>query len=315
MRRIMITLAAIGIVACQPADEGGDAAGPEASEPESRDDRALRGDTLWSISQGQRPDSRLTSVLAAQPDEVRARYQYRHPQETLEFFEIEPGMTVVEALPGAGWYTKLLLPYIGSDGHLIGADYALEMWPLFGFYSEEQLDAKKTWVADFTADATEWAGDVGARVSAFALGSLPEQMHGTADRVLFIRALHNLSRFDSQGGYLTKAIANAYDILTPGGIVGVVQHQAPDEMSDEWADGSHGYLKKERVIAFMENGGFEYLGEIGINYNHNDKPGEEDIVWRLAPSFATSRDNPELRAELAKIGESNRMTLKFRKPM
>ena len=39
----------------------------------------------------------LASVLAAQPEETQARYPYRHPQETLAFFGIEPGMTVVEA--------------------------------------------------------------------------------------------------------------------------------------------------------------------------------------------------------------------------
>jgi predicted methyltransferase len=61
-------------------------------------------------------DGKLATVLAAQPDEAKARYQYRHPQETIEFFGIEPGMTVVEGLPGGGWYTKVLLPYLGSEG-------------------------------------------------------------------------------------------------------------------------------------------------------------------------------------------------------
>ena len=64
---------------------------------------------------------KLAAVLAAQPDEAKARYEYRHPQETIEFFGIEPGMTVVEGLPGGGWYSKILLPYLGSDGHLVGA--------------------------------------------------------------------------------------------------------------------------------------------------------------------------------------------------
>jgi predicted methyltransferase len=306
MLRIIITVAALAVVACQPADGPGDVAEQEIPEQEPVDGAA----TVFASNGSER----LASVLAAQSEEFRARYRYRHPQETLEFFEVEPGMTVVEALPGGGWYTKVLLPYLGLDGHLIGADYAEDMWPLFGFYSEEQLEAKKTWIADFIAGAEEWRGDDSAGVSAFVLGSLPGEMHGTADRFLFIRALHNLSRFEGQGEYLTKAIGNAYDILKPGGIVGVVQHQAPDEMSDEWAGGSRGYLKKKRVIALLEGGGFEYLGEIGINHNHNDKPGEEDIVWRLSPSFATSRDNPQLKAELAAIGESNRMTLKFRKP-
>lgn len=304
MHRTMITLAVVGIAACQPADDRGDTAAPETSEHEAVGSAVVAGNS----------SERLASVLAAQPEEVRARYRYRHPQETLEYFEVEPGMTVVEALPGAGWYTKLLLPYLGSEGQLIGADYALDMWPLFGFYDEEYLKAKNTWIAQFTAAAEEWRGDDAAGIAAFVLGSLPEEMHGTADRVLFIRALHNLQRFENQGGYLTAALGDAYDVLKPGGIVGIVQHQAPDDMPDEWADGNRGYLKKERVIAFMENAGFDYLGETGINHNHKDKPGAEDIVWRLAPTFASSRDNPELQAELAAIGESHRMTLKFRKP-
>lgn len=257
---------------------------------------------------------RLASVLAAQPEETQARYQYRHPQETLEFFGIEPGMAVVEALPGRGWYTKILLPYLGQSGHVWGADYSLDMYPLFGFFSEEQLEAKKTWTTDFTTGAEEWAGEEGACVSAWVFGEMPEAAAGQADAVLFIRALHNLARFEGQGGYLTAALQNAYDILKPGGVVGVVQHQAREEMPGEWANGSKGYLKKSFVIERMEEAGFEFVAESDINQNPKDQPAESDIVWRLPPSLATSRDNPELKAELTAIGESNRMTLKFRKP-
>jgi len=257
---------------------------------------------------------RLSSVLAAQPEETQARYPYRHPQETLEFFGIEPGMTLVEALPGGGWYTKLLLPYLGNDGHLIGADYAREMYPLFGFFSEEQLKEKDTWIEDFTTDAKEWSGEDGARVAAFEFGSMPDEFKGQADVVLFIRALHNLARFEAEGAYLSAALQNAFDALKPGGIVGVVQHQAPDSMSDEWASGSHGYLKRDFLVARMEAAGFEFVAGSDINLNEKDQPGEEDIVWRLPPSLATSREDPELKAELEAIGESNRMTLKFRKP-
>ena len=78
----------------------------------------------------------LAAVLAEQPDTVKARFEYRHPQQTLEFFGIAPGMTVVEALPGGGWYTKVLLPYVGPKGRLIGVDYAPDMWPLFGFFGD-----------------------------------------------------------------------------------------------------------------------------------------------------------------------------------
>ena len=300
MNRIFAVTALLALVSC-----GGERA-PEAEAP-AGEPEAQPG------APAARPDE-LAAVLDAQPDEVKARYQYRHPKATLEFFGIEPGMTVVEALPGGGWYTKLLLPYLGEKGQLIGADYPLEMWPNFPFMTPERLEAKETWVADWTAEADGWrqAGD--ARVAAFQMGEMPDSMDGTADAVLFIRALHNLARFEDTGGYLTTAIDDAYRVLKPGGIVGVVQHQARENMPDAWADGSNGYLKESFVIARFKSAGFQFEGTSGVNANEKDRPTESDIVWRLPPSLQTSRDNPELEAEMREIGESNRMTLKFRKP-
>lgn len=266
------------------------------------------------VHAGGADSERLASVLAAQPPEVQARYAWRHPQETLEFFGIAPGMTVVEALPGSGWYTKILLPYLGREGRLIGADYSGDMYPLFGFFSEEQLKKKETWAQDFPAEAAEWAGDDGAAVGAFVLGSMPGDMKGQADAVLFVRALHNLARFEKDGGFLTAALQDAFDALKPGGIFGVVQHQARDNMADDWAGGQNGYLKQDFVIGRLEQAGFEFVGASDVNQNPKDQPGEQDIVWRLPPSLVTSRENPELKVEMEAIGESNRMTLKFRKP-
>ncbi len=257
---------------------------------------------------------RLASVLAAQPEETQARYEFRHPQETLEFFGIAPGMTVMEALPGTGWYSKILLPYLGGEGQLIGADYSMDMYPLFGFFNEEWLAEHATWATDFPAGAAEWAGEDGAGVTAFVFGKMPEEMKGTADAVLLVRALHNLARFEKDGGFLTAALTDVRDVLRPGGIVGVVQHEARPDRPDDWAGGQNGYLKRDFVIAKMQEFGFEYVGSSDINQNEKDQAGEGDIVWRLPPSLSTSRENPELRAELEAIGESNRMTLKFRKP-
>jgi len=253
--------------------------------------------------------------LNSQPEEVQARYKYRHPQETLEFFGIEPGMTVVEGLPGGGWYTKLLLPYLGKDGHLVGADYALEIWPNFPFGTEEFVETRRTWTTDWTADAEGWRDEDSATIAAFVFGSMPASMAGTADAVFFARVLHNLANFEEEGGFLTAALADVYTVLKPGGTFGVVQHQARDEMSDEFADGSHGYLKKAFVIAAAEQAGFEFVAESDMNANAKDRPSAEDIVWRLPPTLATSADNAELKATMEAIGESNRMTLKFRKPM
>ena len=259
---------------------------------------------------------KLTAVLAAQPDDVKARYEYRHPQETIEFFGIEPGMTVVEGLPGGGWYTKILLPYLGSAGHLIGANYPLDLYENFAFATEEFMAEMSQWLETWPAGAEEWRGEDGASVDAFWFGSMPEEMQGTADAVFFVRMLHNTWRFQSEGkgDYLDVALNDAYKVLKPGGILGVVQHHARDDVSDEWANGSHGYMKKQFVIDRVVAAGFELVAESDINANDKDQPSDDDIVWRLPPTYATSRDDPELKAKLQAVGESNRMTLKFRKP-
>ncbi|NNF15668.1 MAG: class I SAM-dependent methyltransferase, partial [Gammaproteobacteria bacterium] len=233
--------------------------------------------------------SRLDAILAAQPEKTKARFQYRHPRETLEFFGIAPGMTVVEALPGGGWYSKILIPYLGSEGMLIGADYSQAMYPKFGFFTDEQLKAKETWVRDWTAEASGWSSGDAATVRAFAFGAMPADLAGTADAVLFIRALHNLHRFENDGGFLTAALADAYRVLKFGGIVGIVQHRAPENTSAASTTGSRGYLKTSDLMAFMEKAGFEYVDASEINANPKDQATESEVVWRLPPTLFTSR--------------------------
>ncbi len=303
MHKYITLLLAVALAACQPATES--TTEPEAdataAEPAAAEARAAEGD-------------RLADLLAAQPEEVQARYEYRNPQETLEFFGIEPGMTVVEGLPGGGWYTKLLLPYLGEEGRLIGANYAMDLWPKFSFATEEFLERQSTWADDFPTSADEWRGEGGATVAAFNFGAMPDDMAGTADVVFLARVLHNAARFSADRDFLGEIMADSYKVLKPGSTLGIVQHHARDDMSDEFADGSHGYLKKGFVIAAAEAAGFEFVAESDINANPLDQPAEDDIVWRLPPGLRTSQDNPELKAELKAVGESNRMTLKFRKP-
>ncbi len=257
---------------------------------------------------------RLSTVLEAQPDTTKARYKYRNPQATLKFFGIKPGMKVVEVLPGGGWYTKILLPYLGKDGHLVGMDYAQKMWKHFPFASEQFLERKTIWVDTWTRDATAWRTDDSAKVSAAKYAEIPAALKGTADAVLFIRALHNFARHDSKGGYVKEAMKETYDLLKPGGLVGIVQHAALEDRPDKWADGDAGYLKKSYVMKIMKDHGFEFVGESDINANPKDQAKEGDIVWRLPPSVRGSDDDPVKRAEVLEIGESNRMTLLFRKP-
>lgn len=257
----------------------------------------------------------LDAILAAGDEKAQARYQFRHPKETLEFIGIKPGMKVIEALPGGGWYSKILLPYLGSAGELVGVDYDLDMWQYFGgFATAELIEEKKSWVETWTADAMTWRDENSATVSAYQFGNQPESLKGTVDAVLFIRALHNVARFEDKGAYLSNAIKESYDALKPGGIVGVVQHQAREDRPDEWANGSNGYLKQSMLIEKFTAQGFEFVEASEINANLKDLANEGDFVWRLPPSLSGSEGDEDKLTAMQAIGESNRMTLKFRKP-
>jgi predicted methyltransferase len=310
MRNIVILSVALALWGCdQSPPPDAETVAPAEYAPAAEEAREASDTAPAEDASG-----RLDATLDAQSDEVKARYEYRNPKETLEFFGIEPGMTVVEALPGEGWYSQILVPYLGSEGRLIGANYAHAMWPEFGFFGQDFIDSMETWTTDWPQQAEAWRGDDGAKVEAFEFGSMPDELAGQADAVLLIRALHNLARFETNGGFLTTALEDVDRILKPGGIVGVVQHEARPDMPDEWASGNAGYLKKQFVIDLFTEAGFEFVDESDVNQNPDDQPTTDDVVWRLPPSYQTSGDDAELRASMDEIGESNRMTLKFRKP-
>lgn len=257
--------------------------------------------------------AKLDAVLAAQPEEIKARYDQRHPKETLEFFGVQPGMTVVDTLPGPVWYTGILLEYLGPQGKVIAADYSAEMWTKFGDYSPDPKE-KQNWPADTVAKLNEKRGPESPAVGAFQYGSVPDELAGTVDVVLMVRAVHHFLRLEDQGGYMTQALADLKKLLKPGGIVGVEAHRAPESHSDASAKGDRGYVKQSAVIAAFQKAGFELVDQSEINANPKDQPSESDVVWRLPPTLATSKGNPELEAQMKAIGETDRMTLKFRKP-
>ncbi len=258
--------------------------------------------------------AKLEAVLAAQNADFKVRYAFRHPEQTLRFFNIKPGMIVAEILPGGGWYSRILAPYIGPEGTLIGVDYSVDMFRNFDWANADFLANRQKWGKEWQAKSAQWVGGPLAKLQAYSLATVPGSVDGTVDSVLFIRALHNLSRFEAKGGYRTQALKRAYEMLKPGGTLGIVQHQVGEDRASDWADGSRGYLKKSDLIQWVQAMGFELVAESAINENPLDKPSESDIVWRLPPSLRTSGDNENLKAQYLAIGESNRMTLLFKKP-
>jgi len=257
--------------------------------------------------------AKLDAILTAQPEKAKARYQFRHPKETLEFFGVAPGMTVADTLPGA-YYSSILLPYLGDDGALVGVSYSIGHRAIDSGDNKMRMDRVRNWPMTFVENAEGWRGGSKAAVSAFLFEDMPENVKGTVDVFLVVRASHHLNKYEDNGNRRTKALTDIYAALKPGGILGVIQHRSPAGNSDEWARGFKGYIKQTLYIEAIKAAGFEFVAASEINANPNDKPSESDFVWRLPPILAGSDEGTEKRAAMKAIGESDRMTLKFRKP-
>ena len=257
-------------------------------------------------------NERLASIVMDRDAEQRSRDAERRPVQTLSFFDVKPGMKVAEVFPGGGWYSQILAPYLGKEGALYGINYNDDIWPRFGFFSDERIAQMTARTAAYPGMIAEFT-DSGMVADGFTFGTRPKAINGTVDRVLFIRALHNLNRFEAEAGSMTEAMKVTYELLKDDGLVGVVQHRAPEQSSDDWAIGRAGYMKQSAVVSAFENAGFTLVASSEINANSKDKPTEDDIVWRLPPSLNGSSDDPEKRAAMMAIGESDRMTLLFKK--
>ena len=251
-------------------------------------------------------DASLEAVINHERrDENRGRDEWRNPVETLSFFGIEPDMTIVEVFPGnGGWYSQILTPLTAEQGRLIGATYPESLFrQMFSTWNE---DAAERTGADITQMGRylSVAGVESAQpIVGYAIDDIPDRENGQADAVLYFRAMHHLFRFDEP--VIDAALAETYDVLASGGVVGVVQHRAPEDADPGFANGNNGYLKQSDVVAAFERAGFVFEEASEINANPNDSA--DSFVWRLPP---TTTDNPDTLA----IGESDRMTLRFRKP-
>ena len=251
----------------------------------------------------------VTSVATGQPASLRsgiaravaattrtpanvARDPARHPTETLAFFGVKPTDTVVELIPGGGWYTEILAPYLSARGTY----YAAGGWA-------RGLDGVKKLQA---ADPATY-GKV--RLAAFpAAAGEPAVPAGSADVVLTFRNVHNL-RF--AGVDRTEAaFAEMYRMLKPGGTLGLVEHRLP-EGRDAAAEEKSGYMKVSSVVAFATKAGFRVSAMSEVNANPKDTADWPQGVWTLPPSFRLGDTD---QAKYAAIGESDRMTIRFVKP-
>ena len=136
-------------------------------------------------------------MLASRNDEDKARDEARQPLETLRFFQIRPGMTIAEALPGGGWYTRILANYLGKEGTLYGVNYPDSLWPMLSYASPEWIAERIAATKNFATKVASFT-DNGITAQGFTFDTVPTEVEGTVDRVLLIRALHNLNRFPTR---------------------------------------------------------------------------------------------------------------------
>ena len=281
---LITLLAATALTACS----GGDT----ASAPDSKAEASVTTVTLADV------------IADPRRADDAARDKFRNPKETLEFFEVGPGKRVGEIWPG--WYTKATAPYLAANG---GQFVAI-------LYSEGQSERLDERIAAYKAtysDASVY-GDI--EYAGFLKDSGPILAEGQEplDVLVTYRNVHNWMG----GDYAQDAFNRFYDALKPGGIFGVVEHRLP-ETAVQNPKGATGYVQESYMKDLAKRAGFEFVEASEINANPKDTADHPYGVWTLPPRSRLPKDGSVEAADFnaaayKNIGESDRATLKFRKP-
>jgi predicted methyltransferase len=244
-------------------------------------------------------DPALAAAVAnpARTDAERARDTYRHPAETLAFFGLKPDMHVVELVPGGGWYTAILAPYLHDKGALAITSADPNGPP----------DGEGTKQAQAMATRLK-SSPVFDKVTTVRMDDHEIQLgpDGSADMVVTFRNIHNWI----PGGTAPSVFAAIAKVLKPGGVLGVEDHRAVKDLTNKEVDDT-GYVSEAQVIALAKAAGLELEERSEINANPKDTKDHPHGVWSLPPTYAGKDVDHD---KFAAIGESDRMTLRFRKP-
>lgn len=244
-------------------------------------------------------EQRVAAYASAEWRAQAAFNKYRHPWQTLTFFGLQPGMTVVEAWPGKGWYTGILAPYLRDRGSIYVAGVPLR--------SPAITDAHK-------AVQREYDKELNARPALYsainqtALGP-PRYWwvapQGSVDLVLTFRDVHDWMA----GGYANRVFAAFYKALKPDGVLGVVAYRA-EPGTGRKAMLRSGYVTVAYVKQLAVNAGFTFVAASPVNANWDDEHHHPAGPATLPPVLALGQKN---RQQYLEIGAPDRMTLKFRK--
>ena len=238
-------------------------------------------------------------------DAYVARDQFRNPLKTLSLFDIHPHHTVVEIWPGGGWYTEILAPYLKDEGKLIAAQYDVDdtqagYRPNVRKGFEKKLAKNKSVYGKVEITSLMFDESNGTLVKGAAES-------GSADRVVTFRNAHGMIH----RGTIDAALDHFFDVLKPGGKLGVVQHKADSDQ--DWLSRNIGYVGREFLISKALAAGFVLEAEGYFNGNVKDTKRYPAGVWQLPPTLRNAETDSD-KAKYRAIGESDRMTLVFVKP-
>ncbi len=246
-------------------------------------------------------DPALSAVIAGDHRSAanKARDPFRHPAETLTFFGLKANMQVVEVWPSMGWYSEILGPYLSKGGKYYAA----------GWDPESKIEFIQRGIKAFS-DKLAASPDLYAGTEMTVL-SFPDKTAiapaGTADMVLTFRNIHNWMG----GGNADTAFAAMYAALKPGGVLGVVEHRARTGVPQD-PKAASGYVREDYAIELAKKAGFVLEASSEINANPRDTTDYEKGVWTLPPTY---REGETDKGKYTAIGESDRFTLRFRKPL
>jgi len=281
MKKLLLALACASLITACHSDGG--------SKPSTKRESAQFGGTISTVLAG---DWRTP--------ENRARDQFRHPKETLSFFGVKPNDTIIEITPSAGWYAEVLAPFVKDKGRYFGVvtDPTKTSSDASREYNEKQNKALR----DKFAARVDVFGNAGLLEIDPKSPSIGES--SSADVVLTFRNVHNWMAAGTEADMFEAF----FEVLKPGGTLGVVEHRAKDAVPK--GDKS-GYVGEEQIIAMAIAAGFTFDARSEINANPKDTKDYVNGVWTLPPNL---RDGETNREKYLMIGESDRMTLRFKKP-